>query len=94
MQESFSISEGVDGSALNYTVIYTDTSTNTRCDTHTIPSTSCVNHVCTLPNIEPFPCSQNIGNGTLSIDVAISATNMLGEGPPYTFSIGTFKAAM
>ena len=86
LQASFVISKGVDGSAVSYTISYIDSNTNTLCASLTIPSTACINHGCIVPHIEPLPCSQTVGNGT--IDIAISAANRLGEGPATTFSIG------
>ena len=82
------ISSGVDGSALNYTVSYTDSSTNVICDFLVIPASSCVQNVCTVPRLDPVPCSQSFNTGIEIIDIAISATNILGKGPASLFSIG------
>ena len=83
------ISSGVDGSALNYTVSYTDSSTSATCDSLIIPASSCVQNVCTVPRLDPVPCSQSFNGGIESIDIAISATNILGKGPASLFKIGT-----
>ena len=82
------ISSRVDGSALNYTVLYTYSSTNAICDFLIIPASSCVQNVCTVPTLDPVPCSQSFNGGIGSIDIAISATNVLGRGPASLFSIG------
>ena len=87
IQDSFKISNGIDGSALSYTISYTDSTTGVVCVSVTISATTCVQRVCTVPSIDPLPCSQTIGNGTIRI--SISATNRLGNGPATYTNIGT-----
>ena len=82
------ISNGIDGSPLSYTISYTDSTTGVVCESVTISATNCMQRdtVCTVPSIDPLPCSQTIGNGTIRI--SISATNRLGNGPATHTNIG------
>ena len=81
------ISDGVDGSAMEYTITYTDSNTGDVCETLTIPASTCIEDACTVPSISPLPCSERIGKGNI-IDIMISATNLLGTGPTSLTSIG------
>ena len=81
------ISNGVDGSAHNYTISYTDSNTGDVCYSLTISASSCVQGICTVPSISPPPCSEKAGNG--NINISISATNQLGTGSPSFTIIGT-----
>ena len=85
------ISSRVGGSALYYNVSYTDSSTNAICSSLIIPAYYCVQNVCTVPTLDPVPCSQSFNDGIENIDIAISATNILGRGPATLFSIGNLK---
>ena len=80
------ISEGVNGSALSYTISYTDSNTGEICNSLTISASSCKQGTCTVPFINPLPCSENVGDG--DIDISISANNRLGRGPPSVTTIG------
>ena len=81
------ISNGVDGSAHNYTISYTDSNTGDVCYSLTISASCCVQGICMVPAISPPPCSNRPRNG--NINVSISATNQLGTGPPSFTTIGT-----
>ena len=60
----------------------TNSATGSLCDSLTIyPNQSCLHGVCTVPSFDPVPCSQTTNDGPGVIDVAISATNVLGSGP-------------
>ena len=80
------ISEGVNGSALTYTISYTDSNTGEMCNSLTISALSCKQGICTVPFISPLPCSETVGDG--DIDISISANNRLGKGPPSVTTIG------
>ena len=82
------ISNGVDGSALQYTISYTDSGTSDICDTLIISASSCVQGIRTVPSIDPLPCSERAGNGDNFIIISISASNLLGRGPPSVTTIG------
>ena len=85
------ISNGVDGSAHNYTIFYTDSNTGFICDSLTIsPYFSCVDEICTVPSISPLPCTSTEGmmSGGENINISILATNSLGRGPPSVVAIG------
>ena len=61
--------------------MYTDSNTNTLCDSVIIYSTqSCSQGVCTVPSLDPVPCSQTMQGGG-AVDISILATNSLGTGP-------------
>lgn len=82
------ISDGVYGSALQYTISYSDSNTGDVCDTLIISASSCVQGICTVPSISPLPCSERPGPGERNIDIRISATNQLGAGAPSYTTIG------
>ena len=81
------ITNGVDGSAIHYTISYIDSNTGDICSSFTISASLCVQRICTVPSISPLPCSNKVGDG--DIDISISAINRLGRGPPAVTSIGT-----
>jgi hypothetical protein len=60
------ISEGVDGSALSYTISYTDSSTGEMCNSLIISASSCKQGICTVPFISPLPCSETVTDGILT----------------------------
>ena len=80
------ISEGVNGSALSYTISYTDSNTGEMCNFLTISASSCKQGICTVPFINPLSCSEVVGEG--DIDISITANNRLGKGPPSVTTIG------
>ena len=80
------ISNGVDGSALQYTISYADSNTGNTCESLTISSSVCAKGICAVPSISPLPCSSRIEDG--DIDILISAVNHLGSGPPAVTTIG------
>ena len=79
------ISNGVDGSALHYTIAYTDSNTGDVCDSLTISTSLCMQGICKVPSITPPPCSERAGDG--NIDISISAISHLGRGHPSVMSI-------
>jgi hypothetical protein len=77
MQERFLISDGIDGSATNYTITYSDPSSGRTCDHVTILASACTtsgqcNHMFDIPSA----CSNFNG-----IIITIFASNILGKGP-------------
>ena len=80
------ISNGVDGSALSYTISYTDSNTGDCDDSLTIPASFCTQGICTVLSINPLPCSETFGDG--NVDIWISASNHLGKGPSSFTTIG------
>ena len=81
-QESFNISSGID-SNLIYTANYSDLATGVVCDSHTISESVtrpdvCANNVCRIEfeSFDNHSCSQSG-----YINVSISASNRLGNGP-------------
>ena len=75
MQEKFFISEGIDGSATNYTIMYNDSTSGRMCDFVTISASVCsgqCNHTFDVPSI----CF-----AIASITITVFATNILGDGP-------------
>ena len=67
----------IDGSALNYTVTYSDALSGTTCGMATIPAVFC-NYVCShVFDITSSPCYK-----ATNISITVSASNILGDGPP------------
>lgn len=95
-QDPFNISDGVDGSAMFYTVTYTDTVSNSSCHSATLPASNCIGGVCynnysiQSSSVDSFTaCSIH----SPSIAVRVSAGNVLGnssESMPIYISIGGF----
>lgn len=81
------ISDRFDGSALNYTVTYTDSTTGTICESLTILAPLCIQGICEVPPFNPLLCFERFGEG--DIDISVSASNLLGKGPPSVITIGT-----
>ena len=87
-QGSFTISDGINGSSLYYTVSYFNATSgqnnnnNMICGSDSISSSSCQQGVCT--SSLPLSCYQNSG----AVNVSISATNTLGNGLASSVSIG------
>ena len=83
MQEQFSISEGIDGSATNYTITYSvSDSTSERiilCDSVTISPSACISEQCNHMFDIPSACF-NL-NSIMLIVITVFASNVLGDGP-------------
>ena len=76
IQEPISISDGINGSANSYTIIYSDLASQRTCGEDTIPASACQNQVCkNLFNVTASSCTQDT-----NISVIVYATNMLGDG--------------
>ena len=83
IQDSFMISEGIDGSSLYFIVTYFDANQNNSvCGTSNISSSSCLQDIC-MSSL-PISCYQNGG----AINISIFATNSLGNGWTSCASIG------
>ena len=87
-QESFNISAGVDGSALSYTVIYTDAASGIVCASATLLATSCVDQLC----VHHLQVSSSNCSTSRLITVNVLGNNLLGPGelsvPVYVNSQG------
>lgn len=78
-QKPFNIAEGIDGSAASYNIIYTDTeSGGILCDSIKVPAFGCQGSLCS--HLFDVSSSYYCVNST-NISVAVSATNVLGDGP-------------
>ena len=81
MQEQFSISEGIDGSATNYTITYSvSDSTSERiilCDSVTISASACTSGQCN--HIFDIPSACFNLNSTMLV-ITVFASNILGDG--------------
>ena len=75
------ITEGVDGSPINYTVSYTDSTFSSTCGSKVIPASSCSGQVCShfFDIFESSSCPPSTG-----ITVTVFATNLLGRGSSST----------
>ena len=83
VQDSFNISNMVDGSAFYYIANFIDSS-SVVCNYSDISASSCdEKRVCTVSPVQLTDCSQD-GN----INVSVSAFNLLGKGQASNFSIG------
>ena len=78
-QKSFNITEGIDGSASSYTIIYTDTESGgiSVCDSIKVPAFRCQEGICR----HLFDVSSSRCVNSTNISVAVYATNILGDGP-------------
>ena len=80
MQEQFSISEGIDGSATNYTITYSvSDSTSERimlCDSVTISASACTSGQCNHTFDIPLACF----NSNSIMLITVFASNVLGDG--------------
>ena len=76
MQESFTISDGIDGSATSYTITYTDTLSGDTCGRATIPASVCLNRMCS----HVFEVSSSNCRPFSDINVTVFGTNILGNG--------------
>ena len=78
-QKSFEISDGIDGSAFSYTVIYSDSISGILCSSETIPSSACVEGICIHSStVDYHSVSGCFTSDTVSVTVL--ATNVLGNG--------------
>ena len=94
MQDSFNISDGVDGSAIFYTITYVDSISNSTCHSATVPTSNCIGGVC-YSNYS-FPSDSITCAHSLNISVRVSASNILGnssESLPKYILIGGFMIA-
>ena len=76
-QDSFNITEGVDGSALSYTISYSDSVSGINCHSTTISASSCDDGICS----DVFEASASLCPPLTDITVTVFATNILGNGP-------------
>ena len=86
MQEKFNITHGLDGSVVNYTVVYTDTVSQVTCYSITFPTSACGSYgICkhVLKNLPLSNCPSSIG-----IRVSVFGTNVLGRGSSNNFTVG------
>ena len=78
-QPPFALSDGIDGSALSYTLVYNNSVSGNGCGSATIPASSCVDQVCRHSfTYDESGCS----SPSTDINITISAANILGIGPP------------
>ena len=82
VQDSFNISNMVDGSALYYIMNFID-SNRDMCNSSNVSASSCVQKVCVVSPVYLAGCAQGG-----SINVSVSAFNLLGEGQTTYSSIG------
>ena len=75
MQEQFFISDGIDGSATNYTITYSDSTSGRTCGLFTISASTCTSGHCNHMFEIPPVCSD------IGIVITVFATNVLGDGP-------------
>ena len=75
MQERFFISDGIDGSATNYSVTYSDSTSERTCGSFTISASTCTSGRCNHTFDIPSVCSD------ISIVITVFATSILGDGP-------------
>ena len=77
MKEQFFISNGIDGSATNYTVTYSDSTSRRICDSVTISASTCISgHCYHMFNNILSACSNHT-----HIVITVFATSILGDGP-------------
>ena len=77
LQEQFYISDGIDGSAANYTITYSESTSGKICDCVTISTSesACISGQCNHM-FDTSACSD-----FTSITITVFATNVLGDGP-------------
>ena len=81
-QDSFNISNTVDGSALYYNVNFID-SNSVVCNSSNVSAPSCSQRTCILSPVQLTSCSH-----TGNINVTMSAVNLIGQGPDTSISVG------
>ena len=73
----FNITDGITGSLISYTVIYSDSHSNNSCGLSTILVPSCERSICShLFQVSASSCSPSS-----NINVSMFATNVIGDGP-------------
>ena len=75
-QAPFSISNGIDGSAMVYNINYTNSTSDELCNSVTIPASSCTNGVCN----HEFDVSSSRCSPSTALSVTVFASNILGSG--------------
>ena len=83
------ISDGIDGSAISYTITYMDSITGDPCSLATITASSCVEGICK----HTFEVSLSSCPPCVDINVTVYATNILGNGAIISdpITIGCFE---
>ena len=76
MQDFFNISEGIEGSATSFTVIFSDAVSDITCDKATLSVSSCCGGTCR----HVFKVSSSSCPPSADIAVTVYATNILGNG--------------
>ena len=79
MQESFSITDGFDASAIHYIINYTDVTSGVVCASVTVSASSCMDDVLCEHDLRLAftPCIS-----PLQITVTVRGANLMGEGLP------------
>ena len=75
-QDSFNISDEIDGSAQSYTITYTDSTTSTVCSSVEIQASSCDVQMCG----HQFEVSSSSCVPSADVTITVFATNILGSG--------------
>ena len=78
VQEQFDISDGIDGSATNYTILYFDSISGKACSLATISASACIGGQC---NHKFHISSDSMCSNITSIVITVFATSILGTGP-------------
>ena len=78
-QRPFNISSGIDGSAVSYTVTYSEATSGNICGSATISTSSCDDEVCRY--LLRIDLASSCLSSTRSVRVTAFATNILGNGP-------------
>ena len=84
VQDSFNISNIIDGTALYYVMNFIDSNPHVRNSSNISPLSCNENRVCTVSPVDLTGCSQDG-----KINLSVSAFNLLGGGQVTNFSIGT-----
>lgn len=77
LQDSFNISEGIDGSVLSYAISYSDSVSGISCGSTIISASSCDHGKCS----DVFEVSTSLCPPLVDIIVTVLATNVFGNGP-------------
>ena len=75
-QDSFTITDGIEGYAISYTIIYTDAVHDVTCGTAAILASSCVSGNCS----HTFELSTSSCHPYADISITVFGTNQLGNG--------------
>ena len=73
----FNISDGIDGSPISYTIIYSNATTGDICLNATLPASECQGGVCH----HYFYAYRSECSPQGNVSVSVYATNILGDGP-------------